>query len=47
MGVCALQYKFKEWLQMDLGYIYDKRDSSFAEFDYINNIGFLRITGSL
>lgn len=47
MGVCALQYKFKEWLQMDLGYIYDKRDSSFPEFDYINNIGFLRITGSM
>jgi polysaccharide biosynthesis protein VpsM len=45
MGVCALRYKFKEWLQMDLGYIFDKRDSSFSEFDYITNIIFVRLTG--
>ena len=47
MGVFALQYKFKEWLETDLGYIYDRRDSSFSEFNYTNNIVFLRITGSL
>ena len=47
MGVFALRYKFKEWLQMDLGYIFDKRDSSFSEFDYITNIVFLRLTGAL
>ncbi len=47
MGVFALRYKFKEWLQMDLGYIFDKRDSNFSGFDYITNIVFLRLTGSL
>jgi len=47
LGVFALQYKFKEWLQMDLGYIYDKRDSNFSEFDYMSDIVFLRVTGSL
>ncbi len=43
----ALQYKFKEWLQMDLGYIFDLRNSSFSEFDYTNNSVFIRVTGTL
>jgi hypothetical protein len=43
----ALQYKFKEWLQMDLGYVFDLRDSTFEEFDYINNRIFIRLTGTL
>lgn len=47
MGAFAFQYKFKEWLQTDLGYIYNQRNSNFSDFDYINNILFLRITGSL
>lgn len=47
LGVFALQYKFKEWLQLDLGYVYDRRDSNFADFDYTNNTAFLRVTGSL
>jgi len=47
MGAFALQYKFREWLQMDLGYVFDKRDSNFSDFDYTVNIAFVRITGSL
>jgi hypothetical protein len=47
LGAFALQYKFKEWLEMDLGYIYDRRDSSFSDFDYTSNIGFIKVTGSL
>jgi hypothetical protein len=43
----ALQYKFKEWLQIDLGYIFDLRDSSFSEFDYRNNSVFMRLTGAM
>lgn len=46
-GAFAFQYKFKEWLNLDSGYIYIKRDSNFSDFDYINNVLFLRITGSL
>jgi uncharacterized protein (PEP-CTERM system associated) len=47
MGAFALQYKFREWLQLDLGYVFDKRDSNFSDFDYTVNIAFVRITGSL
>jgi hypothetical protein len=43
----ALQYKFKEWLEMDTGYLSGRRNSSFPEFDYTSNTLFLRITGSL
>jgi hypothetical protein len=43
----ALQYKFKEWIQMDLGYLYDLRKSSFPEFGYTGNSVFMRITGTL
>jgi polysaccharide biosynthesis protein VpsM len=43
----AFQYKLKEWLEMDAGYVLNTRDSSFSEFDYTNNTLFLRVTGSL
>jgi|WetSurSiteA1Bulk_404760.scaffolds.fasta_scaffold03006_2 polysaccharide biosynthesis protein VpsM len=46
-GAFALQYKFREWLQADAGYIFMKRDSSFSEFDYTTNVFFFRLTGSL
>lgn len=46
-GAAAVRYKFKEWLQLDLGYIYDRRNSSFSELDYAANIFFLRVTGTL
>ena len=46
-GAFALRYKFKEWLNLDTGYIYTKRDSNFSDFDYTTNIIFIRITGSL
>jgi len=46
-GMLALQYKFKEWLEMDTGYLLSRRESSFPEFDYTNNTLFLRLTGSL
>jgi hypothetical protein len=46
-GAFALQYKFREWLQTDLGYIFMKRDSSFSEFDYTTNVVFFRLTGTL
>ena len=40
MGVFALRYKFKEWLQMDLGYIFDKRDSKFLRVRLYNEYRF-------
>lgn len=46
-GAFALQYKFREWLFADAGYIFMKRDSSFPDFDYTTNVVFFRITGSL
>jgi hypothetical protein len=46
-GAFALRYKFKQWLNLDTGYIYTKRDSNFSDFDYTTNIVFIRITGSL
>ena len=46
-GAFALRYKFKEWLNLDSGYIYTKRDSNFSDFNYTTNIIFIRITGSL
>ncbi len=46
-GAFAFQYKFKEWIYLDLGYMYTRRDSNFSDFDYTSNIVFLRITGSL
>jgi polysaccharide biosynthesis protein VpsM len=47
MAMLALQYRFREWLQIDTGYIFDKRESSFSDFDYTSNIFFLKFTGSL
>jgi hypothetical protein len=47
LGMLALQYKFREWLQLDSGYLLNARDSNFTELDYTSNIIFLRITGSL
>jgi hypothetical protein len=46
-GAFALQYKLRDWLEADAGYIYGRRSSDFSEFDYTTNIIFLRITGSL
>jgi hypothetical protein len=46
-GSVAFQYKFREWLTADTGYIYTKRASNFADFDYTTNFVFIRITGSL
>ena len=46
-GAFALQYKLREWLETDAGYIYARRSSDFSDFDYITNIIFIRITGSL
>jgi hypothetical protein len=46
-GAFALQYKFKEWLEMNMGYIHNMRDSNFSEFGYSSNIVFIRLTGSL
>jgi hypothetical protein len=46
-GAFALQYKFKEWLEMSMGYIHNMRDSNFSEFGYSSNIVFIRLTGSL
>jgi hypothetical protein len=43
----AMQYKLREWLEADAGYIFGRRSSNFPDFDYITNIIFLRITGSL
>lgn len=42
----ALQYELKEWLKTDAGYIFIKRDSNFEDFDFTNNMFFLRLTGS-
>ena len=47
VGMLALQYKFKEWLELDSGYMINIRDSSFPDLDYKSNIVFLRITGSM
>jgi len=46
-GALAFQYKFKEWLEMDAGYVINLRDSSFSDLDYTSNKLFLRVTGSL
>jgi polysaccharide biosynthesis protein VpsM len=46
-GAFAIQYKFREWLETDVGYLYTRRNSNVSDFDYISNIVFLRITGSL
>lgn len=46
-GAFALQYKFREWVFADAGYIFMKRASSFSDFDYTTNVIFIRITGTL
>ncbi len=46
-GVFALQYEFRDWLKLDLGYIYSQRNSNFDFFDYDSNTFFMRIIGSL
>lgn len=46
-GLIALQYKFKEWLEMDVGYILNKRDSTFSDFDYTTNIIFIKLLATL
>jgi hypothetical protein len=46
-GGLAFQYIFREWLGTSLGYVYTKRDSNFADFNYNSNIVFFRITASL
>jgi polysaccharide biosynthesis protein VpsM len=47
MSMLAFQYRFREWLQIDTGYIFNLRDSSFSDFDYTSNTLFLKFTGSL
>ncbi|MBI5640007.1 MAG: outer membrane beta-barrel protein [Nitrospirae bacterium] len=42
----ALRYEPKEWLKLDAGYSYTRRDSNFAAFDYTNNKMFIRVIGS-
>ena len=46
-GGFALQYKFKEWLETNIGYMYNRRNSNIDDFDYTSNIFFLKIIGSL
>jgi polysaccharide biosynthesis protein VpsM len=46
-GGFALQYKLKEWLETNIGYLYTRRNSNINDFDYTSNIAFFRITGSL
>ena len=43
----AFQYELIDWLKIDTGYRYSRRESSFSDFDYTNNTLLLRITGSL
>jgi hypothetical protein len=43
----ALQYALRDWLTLDTAYQFYRRESSFSDFDYINNTIFFRITGSL
>ncbi len=40
-----LGYNLKEWLKLELGYLYENRNSSFDEFDYVNNTYFLGLNG--
>lgn len=46
-GGFALQYKFKEWLETNIGYLYSRRNSNIDDFDYTSNVLFFRIIGSL
>jgi hypothetical protein len=41
----ALRYDLKEWLKLDIGYLYSNRDSNFSDFDYANNSLFLGLSG--
>lgn len=43
----GLRYEIMRWLSADAGYIYSRRESSFAGFDYANNTFYLRLNGSL
>jgi hypothetical protein len=42
----GLQYVFNRWLKSDIGYVYNRRDSSYSPFSYTSNTVFLRVTGS-
>jgi hypothetical protein len=42
----GLQYVFNRWLKSDVGYVYNRRDSSYSPFSYTSNTVFLRVTGS-
>ncbi len=43
----SLQYEFRDWIKLDLGYIYSQRNSNFDFFDYESNTVFVRVIGSL
>jgi hypothetical protein len=43
----ALRYKPRDWLIVDLAYIYASRDSNFDIFDYVKNSVFLRVNISM
>ncbi|MEJ2697011.1 MAG: outer membrane beta-barrel protein [Candidatus Sulfobium sp.] len=43
----GLQYEFQKWLRSSVGYVYTRRDSSYADFDFVSNTIFFRVTGSL
>jgi len=47
IGTIGLYYKFREWLGTGVGYMFTKRDSNFPDFEYMNNMFFFNITGSL
>ncbi|MBI5100265.1 MAG: outer membrane beta-barrel protein [Nitrospirae bacterium] len=46
-GTAALQYEFREWLKLDVGYRHSRRYSNFSIFDYVNNTIYFRLTGQL
>jgi uncharacterized protein (PEP-CTERM system associated) len=46
-GSFSLRHKVKRWLDASIGYLFEKRDSNFSEFDYTTNSLFFRLTGSL
>lgn len=43
----TVRYEYRYWLNTDLGYIYDTRDSNFSEFDYSNNTLYFRINSAI
>jgi hypothetical protein len=46
-GDAALQYQIFRWLSAEAGYRYTRRDSTFSEWDYTTNVGFIKFDTSL